>query len=653
MEDFLTIAEELSKRQRAISVAEFFEKNRHILGFDSKRKSLITAVKEAVDNSLDACEEAGILPDVRVEVEKVEGERDIYRVIVEDNGPGIVKEQIPNVFGRLLYGSRFHAIRQSRGQQGIGISAAVLYAQLTTGKPAKIISRIHPSRPAYYYELMINTQTNEPEIIAEREIEAPFPRGTRIELELEGQYVAGYKEGSTENGEETSASETSSFRMIGVKQSVYGYLKSTAIVNPHARIYFRDPYGFEEIFERATTELPKKAVEIKPHPEGIDLGTLMKMMRYTERTKVISFLENEFSRLGRKTAKEICTLANIDPEMNPREVTRDEAVRLLRALKSVKIASPPLDCLSPIGEEMLKKGLMKEFNLNPKEGDFVEAVTRQPTAYLGNPFLVEAAIAYSEKFPKEEKVELMRYANRTPLLYQQGGCAITQAIEKINWRNYGLSQPGGTGNLPVGPAIIVVHVASTNVPYTSESKEAIASVDEILNEIELAVRAVARKLKIHLDRREVLKKRKEKEEIISEILPLFVDKISKMLSKERPDISPIIAKIMGNVLIQTRIEIDGDLQRVLIRLKNFGDVMRSFKLYQSVKGDVIDPKEAKVKKMDGMVTLSWDIKLKPGEERYLEYFSKGIPQRPAVDGIPEELVSIGVSGGDSVDGSGE
>lgn len=644
MEDFLTVAEELAKRQRAISVAEFFEKNRHILGFDSKRKSLITAVKEAVDNSLDACEEAEILPDIRVEIDKVEGEKDVYRLVVEDNGPGIVKEQIPNVFGRLLYGSRFHSIRQSRGQQGIGISAAVLYAQLTTGKPAKITSRIHPSKPAYYYELMINTQTNEPEIIVEREIEAPFPRGTRVELELEAQYIAGYKEVEAAEGDDSGESESSgedSLRMIGVKQSVYGYLKSTAIVNPHARIFFRDPYGFEEIFERVSTELPKKAVEIKPHPEGIDLGTLMKMMRYTERTKLISFLENEFSRLGRKTAREICAFANLDPDMNPREVTREEAVRLLRALKSVKISAPPLDCLSPIGEEMLKRGLMKEFNLNPKEGDFVEAVTRNPSVYLGNPFLVEAAIAYSEKFPKEEKVELMRYANRTPLLYQQGGCAITHAIERINWRNYGLSQPGGTGNLPVGPAVIVVHVASTNVPYTSESKEAIASVDEILNEIELAVRTVARKLKSHLDRQEVLKKRREKEEIISEILPLFVDKISKMLGKEKPDISPIIAKIMGNVLIQTRVERNGELKRVVLRLKNFGDAMRSFKLYQSVRGDVIDSKEGKVKRMDGFSTISWDVKIKPGEEVFLEYFANGEPQRPVVDGIEEEMVTFG------------
>ncbi|MBC7114670.1 MAG: DNA topoisomerase VI subunit B [Archaeoglobi archaeon] len=644
MEDFLTVAEELAKRQRAISVAEFFEKNRHILGFDSKRKSLITAVKEAVDNSLDACEEAEILPDIRVEIDKVEGEKDVYRLVVEDNGPGIVKEQIPNVFGRLLYGSRFHSIRQSRGQQGIGISAAVLYAQLTTGKPAKITSRIHPSKPAYYYELMINTQTNEPEIIVEREIEAPFPRGTRVELELEAQYIAGYKEVEAAEGDDSGESESSgedSLRMIGVKQSVYGYLKSTAIVNPHARIFFRDPYGFEEIFERVSTELPKKAVEIKPHPEGIDLGTLMKMMRYTERTKLISFLENEFSRLGRKTAREICAFANLDPDMNPREVTREEAVRLLRALKSVKISAPPLDCLSPIGEEMLKRGLMKEFNLNPKEGDFVEAVTRNPSVYLGNPFLVEAAIAYSEKFPKEEKVELMRYANRTPLLYQQGGCAITHAIERINWRNYGLSQPGGTGNLPVGPAVIVVHVASTNVPYTSESKEAIASVDEILNEIELAVRTVARKLKSHLDRQEVLKKRREKEEIISEILPLFVDKISKMLGKEKPDISPIIAKIMGNVLIQTRVERNGELKRVVLRLKNFGDAMRNFKLYQSVRGDVIDSKEGKVKRMDGFSTISWDVKIKPGEEIFLEYFANGEPQRPVVDGIEEEMVTFG------------
>ena len=244
----MEIAEELAKQQKAISVAEFFEKNRQILGFDSAPRALITCVKEAVDNSLDACEDAGILPDIFVQIKK---SGDYYRVIVEDNGPGIVPEEVPRVFAKLLYGSRFHTLRQSRGQQGIGISAAVLYSQLTSGKPTKVISKIAPDRPAFYCELLINTAKNEPEILKSEEVDWERPRGTRVELEMEGSYVRSRR------------------------QSVFGSLKSTAIVNPHARLTLVEPEGNVEVFERVTESLPKKAYAIQPHPDGIELGELI------------------------------------------------------------------------------------------------------------------------------------------------------------------------------------------------------------------------------------------------------------------------------------------------------------------------------------------------------------------------------------------
>jgi len=227
------IAEELAKKQRAISIAEFFEKNRQILGFDSAPRSLLTAVKEGVDNSLDACEEAGILPDIMVSIEDAGG--DNVAIIIEDNGPGIVKEQIPSTFAKLLYGSRFHAIKQSRGQQGIGISAAVLYSQLTTGKPTRIISKIDRDKPAHYYELIINTSTNEPEILEDKVVDWDRPRGTRVEMEMKASYVKGRR------------------------QSVLEYMKSTAIVNTHARLTLVEPDGNPIIFERAVDTLPKPA----------------------------------------------------------------------------------------------------------------------------------------------------------------------------------------------------------------------------------------------------------------------------------------------------------------------------------------------------------------------------------------------------------
>src|SRR6056297_2757894 len=271
------IAEELAKGQREISIAEFFEKNKHMLGFDSGARGLVTAVKEAVDNALDATEEAGIKPDISIEIRE---SGDYYTLVVEDNGPGITKEQIPKIFGKLLYGSRFHAREQSRGQQGIGISAAVLYSQLTSGKPAKVTSRTQGDEQAEYFELIIDTDTNEPEIRASESTTWDRTHGTRIELEMEANMRA--------------------------RQQLHDYIKHTAVVNPHARIELREP-GLDGPlkFERGTDQLPAETSEIRPHPHGVELGTLLKMLAATESYSISGFLQEEFTRVGKKTASKV------------------------------------------------------------------------------------------------------------------------------------------------------------------------------------------------------------------------------------------------------------------------------------------------------------------------------------------------------------
>ena len=266
------IAEELAESQRSISIAEFFEKNRQMLGFDSGAKALVTAVKEAVDNALDACEEAGITPDVYVEIQEA---GNYYRLIIEDNGPGITREQIPNIFGKLLYGSRFHKREQNRGQQGIGISAAVLHAQKTSGKPAKITSRTETDADAEYFELIVDTDANEPEISVEDTTSWERPHGTRIELEMEANMRA--------------------------RQQLHDYIKHTAVVNPHARIELREPKEHLK-YERATDELPAETEEIRPHPHGVELGTLLRMLEATDSYSVSGFMQGEFTRVGQKTS---------------------------------------------------------------------------------------------------------------------------------------------------------------------------------------------------------------------------------------------------------------------------------------------------------------------------------------------------------------
>lgn len=609
------IAEELAKKQKSISVAEFFEKNRQILGFDSAPRSLITTVKEAVDNALDACEEAGILPDILVQVERTGP--DYVIVIIEDNGPGIVREQIPKVFAKLLYGSRFHALKQSRGQQGIGISAAVLYAQMTAGRHTKILSKTSPTAPAHYYELMINTSTNEPDILVDEVRDWFRPHGTQIELEMRAAYVKGRR------------------------QSIYEYLKATAIVNPHARITLIDPDGNEEVFERATDKMPEPAEEILPHPEGIELGTLMKMLHYTERQKLAPFLRYSFCKIGLLTAEEICKAAGLDPEIDPHALGRHEARKLIEAFEKVKIMAPPTDCLSPIGEDLIYRGLEKETTV-----DFIATSTRKPAVYSGNPFVVEVGMAYGGNLPKEEKISIMRFANRVPLLYQQGGCVTTHAVEDIKWKQYGLNQPGG--GIPVGPVILLIHVASINVPFTSESKDAIADIPVIKEEIDLAIKEVARKLKHYLSKQSNLKKRREKEIIITKVLPKLAAKVAHVLEKDVPDINPVVAKIMGNLLVHRVIKNNGDgTVDVAIKVKNFGTSAYSFRVHEMLPCKVSGAKpEPKVVTMGNDYDYVWDISAAAGSSKVLSYKIESASEEELqklpqliVEGIEEELVT--------------
>ena len=503
-------AEELAKKQKDISVAEFFERNRHLLGFDNKRKALLTVVKEAVDNSLDACEEARILPEVSVEI--IDMENDRFRIIVTDNGPGIVKAQIPNIFAKLLYGSKFHSMKQSRGQQGIGISAAVLYAQLTTGRPAKIWSKTSPSKPAHYYELHIDTQRNNPEILKEEETEWKKDRGTKIELDIEASYQKG-------------------------DQSVDSYLKQTAIANPHATIIYTNPKAEQLIFPRAAETLPKEPIEIKPHPYGVELGILLKMVKNTESRTLQSFLINEFSRVGPGTAKEICEKAAVLPNMKPSELQLAHIEKLIQAIKTTKIIAPSTDCIVPIGEKQLEKGLKKEV-----AAEFYTTVSRSPEVYKGIPFVIEVAIAYGGEQACDQPIRIMRFANRVPLLYQQGACASVKSVVQTNWKPYGLNQSHGAS--PVGPLTVVVSLVSVWPPFTSEAKEAVAHYPEIIKEMKLALQEVGRRLGTYVNKKRRVSQQQERVNIFENYIPEVANVLSKLSGLGKEKIAECMKKML-------------------------------------------------------------------------------------------------------------
>jgi len=488
-------ARSMAARQRDISVSEFFTKNRHLLGFDNPRKALLTTVKEAVDNSLDACEEAGILPDLLVEIHEISDSR--FRIAVQDNGPGIVRQQIPKIFAKLLYGSKFHRLKQQRGQQGIGISAAGMYGQLTTGRPVEIISRTGKRSPAHLFHLALDTKKNAPVIQKDSEIEWENGHGTRVEIELEAVYKKG-------------------------QRSVDDYIEQTALANPHVEIIYRPPKGEEQLYERVAKELPKQAREIKPHPYGLELGLLLRMAKETAARNLRGMLTGEFSRVSPMVADQICKVAGVNASARPSRLSGAQVELLFHAIPKVRIMAPPTACLSPIGEELLDRGLRERL-----QAAFFTSVTRSPAVYRGNPFQIEVGLAYGGELSGEEPVTLYRYANRVPLQYQRSACAITKSTISIDWKKYGLQQARGA--LPYGPLLVFVHIASVWVPFTSESKEAVASYPEIIKEIRLALQEAGRRLGMFLRKRRREADEEKKRSYIEKYIPHIGDALQEIL----------------------------------------------------------------------------------------------------------------------------
>ncbi|WP_442483943.1 DNA topoisomerase VI subunit B [Aeoliella sp. SH292] len=610
-----TTAQAMAANQKEISVSEFFAKNRHLLGFDNPRKALLTTVKEAVDNSLDACEEAGILPEIWVHIQQTGAGK--YKVGIQDNGPGILKKQIPLIFGKLLYGSKFHRLRQSRGQQGIGISAAGMYGVQTTGKPVKIISKIDAKKPAHYYEIQIDTKKNEPKILngAGEGVDIPpgdkgkaviekhgiewvdQPHGTRVTIELEAKFVRG-------------------------RGSVDEYLQQTAIANPHITLHYLDPEDYQYDYERSAQVLPPEPKEIKPHPYGVEIGRLAQMLEESEPMTIGEFLRTKFSRVNPAIAKKLCEGAKITPRAGVRKLNRSHADLLYQTIQTTKIAPPATDCICPIGEDLILKGLHQVV-----PGEFYAAATRPPAVYRGNPFQIEVGLAYGGSAPTQnvtkdlldelldetdtrtvrqflihtfnglggegadkivkaagigtrqnpgglkpkereklfeamkninvaegQQMEVMRYANRVPLQFQQAACAVTQTVVGTNWRGYGLSQ--SRGGLPKGPVTLMVHIASVWVPFTSESKEAIASYPEIQKEIRLGLQAVGRKLGMYLRRRLRVRQQSDRREIFMRYLKEVSSAVSVINGTEQDKLYQQLLDVAKKVTSDADMKLD-------------------------------------------------------------------------------------------------
>lgn len=501
----------------ALPVAEWFRRNREIAGFQNPARAMYQTVRELVENSLDATEPYGILPNIIVRISAVDETRSWFSIYVEDNGVGIPGNEIPNVFGRVFYSSKYK-IKQHRGVFGLGLKMVVLYAQSTTNRPIAVRSASVRSDKIYEYKLMIDTTKNEPIIVDVREFENKYKwHGTAVKVTIEGNW-------------------------LNSKKRIEEYLKRTAIISPYSEIYFSGP-DMELALKRRTTKMPPPPKEGLPHPKSVDVDTVKQMIADNRDATLIELLMNNFDRVGEGLAKAFLEWAGLSPTRKAGGLTQEEIVHLVEKMKTYDgWLRPRADWLSPAGPELLEVGAKSILG-----AEAVFAVTRKPSSYSGHPFIVEAAIAWGGQIPLVDKPILLRYANKIPLLYDEGADVARKVVDEFNWQNYKVKLPAQLA--------VIIHICSTKVPYASAGKEAIAEIPEIEEEMKLALRDAARKLRLYLSR-------KERElELLNKYVSLakYVDEIAVSLSAitnvERSKIAASLYKLIENKLGTTAEEI--------------------------------------------------------------------------------------------------
>ncbi|MEM3358757.1 MAG: DNA topoisomerase VI subunit B [Metallosphaera sp.] len=513
----------------SISPAEFFKRNPELAGFSNPARAMYQALRELVENALDATDIHQILPSIKIIVERTSQEKEIYRLSVEDNGIGIPPHVVPDAFGRVLYSSKY-VLRQTRGMYGLGVKAAVLYSQMYQDKPIEISTAPLNSKRIYTFKLKIDISKNEPVI---------YERGSvNNEIGYHGTTVTMYLLGD----------------WIRAKSRIYEYVKRTYIITPYAEFYFKDPEGNMTFYPRLTNKMPAPPKEVKPHPYGVDIELLKNMIsRQKEDTTVKEFLVKEFQSVGEKTALNVIEMAGLDPDKKVQKLPDDQLSKLVDAMKNFPDFRPPSpEALSIIGADLIELGLKQTFN-----PEYVGAVTRKPKAYQGHPFIVEVGLAYGGGIQPSEEPTVLRYANKIPLIYDEKSDVVWKVVEEVDWKRYGIEEEQP-------PLVVTVHLCSTKVPYKSAGKESIADVEEIEKEIRNGIMEASRSLKTFM-----VEKRKEEEArkrllTYLKYIPELARSLSIFMSDGKKELSTKIKEEIQNKMIDlvvTKLEIkDKDLE---------------------------------------------------------------------------------------------
>ena len=497
-----------NKKISSSSTAEYFSKNLQQVGFSSPTKAVLTTLKEAVDNSLDACEEHGLAPNIKVEIERLgagsikNSER--IRVMVEDNGPGIDGDDLAKVYGEYLASSKFGRGRCTRGQQGIGISAATTWAQLTCAQGAKVISKTKAMRKAVSAIVEVDIKNNKGVLKKKETLDWDRSHGTRVEFVFDGRIQV--------NGE----------------AGILNYLLGTTLVNPHVTLSYQLPDQAVQTVERVTEVVPPIPEPAEPHPHTMKLGEFIAHSHLFGRVKVAAWLKKGFSRISDGVIEEMAkkkengTPASLF-DKNVDQLAQPEFTKLFTAIQNTELKPPSTSSVLSIGEDALSKSIQRLGKV-----DFFSVVTRKPTICDFKPVQVEVAIARLEQRSSEGEspVQLLRFANRVPLQFDKSACAITQAITSVNWRSYGLGQP--KESLPQGPYIFAVSVVSPFIKFKNASKETIDASDDLVEEIRRALMQTGQKLSRYINAEHKANELEEKIKYIEQFGPILVEGLARI-----------------------------------------------------------------------------------------------------------------------------
>lgn len=488
------------------STAEYFAKNLQQVGFSSPSKAVLTTLKESVDNSLDACEENGILPEISIEIQKMgpgaSRNTDLVQITVEDNGPGLEPDDLAKVFGEYLASSKFGRGRCSRGQQGIGISAATTWAQLTNASGVRVTSKTKGMRKAICATIDVDIKANRGIVKNKETVEWDKPHGLKVDFRIDGRIVL--------NGD----------------GGLLTYLEGTTLVNPHLSITYKLMDQAELVIPRVSSAVPDIPAATLPHPHTMKLGEFMTHAGLFGKISLENFLKKGFSRISDATLKEL-TKKGVPKGMFSKglsSISEGDYKKVYQALHEVELVPPSTRSVLTVGEEGLSKSIQRL-----GEVDFFSVVTRKPRICDFKPVVVEVAIARFLNRPSEDddQVQLLRFANRVPLQFDKGACAITRSVESVNWRSYGMNQP--KDSLPTGPYVFAVSVTSPFIKFKNASKETIDGSDDLVEEIRRTLMQAGQKMSRHIRAEDKAADLERKIQHIEKFGPILVQGLARIV----------------------------------------------------------------------------------------------------------------------------